>query len=153
MNMELRNAIEYDVEEAYKLFKPLHENVCYSELDPTMETKRTPFITSKEAFIETLKDTNIFFIVLKETEEKVIGYIILPVFNSGIAQIKEIMIAPELKQHGYGKKAVKLLIEGLREDETISIIKVFSATIATDNFYSACNFRFTSGDTYEFKLR
>lgn len=106
MSVELRNVLEYDVEKAYEIFRPLHENVCYSELDPAMETKRTPFITSKEAFVETLKDTNIFFIVLKETEENVIGYIILPVFNNGIAQIKEIMIAPEFKQKGYGKKAM-----------------------------------------------
>lgn len=153
MNIELRNVLEYDVGKAYGVFKLLHENLSYSELDPAMEMERQPFITSKEAFVETLNDTNIFFIVLKETEEKVIGYIILPVFNNGIAQIKEIAIASEFKQKGYGKKAMKLLIEGLREDETISVIKVFSATIATDNFYSACNFRFTSGDTYEFKLR
>lgn len=151
--IELRNALEYGIEEAYKLFKPMHDGLCYSELNQNFEYPRTPFITSIEEFRENLSEDNIFFIVLKENNEKVIGYIMLSVFTSGVAQIREIMITPENRRHNYGRSAVRKLAEGLKEDEEIRKVKVISATIATDNFYSSCNFRWTEGDIYEFRLK
>lgn len=90
---------------------------------------------------------------MKETEEKVVGYIILNAFNNGAAYIKEIMIKSEERRHGYGRRAVKELIEGLKEDEDFKLLKVISATMATDDFYSSCGFRYTSGDVYEHRLR
>lgn len=148
--IDLRNALEYDIEVAYGIFKPLHENLCYSDLDSRWESLRKPKLSDFEAFNDFLKQDNIFFILL---EEKVIGYIMLKVYFSGTAQIEEIMIIAEERRHGYGRKAIKELIEGLKEDEEINSLVAISATMATDEFYSSCGFRYISGDKYEHRLR
>lgn len=151
--VDLRNVLEYDIEVAYGIFKPLHENLCYSEIDSSWEVPSKPIFADFNAFKNSLEETNIFFIVLKEKEERVIGYIILDVFNSGVAQIRQITIKSEERRYGYGRRAVKELIEGLKEDEDLKALTVISATMATDSFYSSCGFRYISGDTYERRLR
>lgn len=152
MPILLRNVLENDTETAYQIFKPMHEGLCYLETDSSSEKPRSPKIKSYEEFCEKLEATNIFFVVLEETRE-IIGYIEFDVFQSGVAQINEIFIIPEQRRHGYGRSAVKELVEGLREDKEIKKIVVISATIATDNFYTSCRFRFTSGDMYELELK
>lgn len=150
LEVDLRNVLEYDIETAYGIFKPMHENLCYSDIDPKLERPRTRKIADFEAFNDFLKENNIFFIVLKE---KIVGYIMLSVFFNGTAQIEEIMVNSEERRHGYARKAIKVLIEGLKEDEEIKRLMVISATMATDNFYSSCGFRYNSGDMYEYRLR
>lgn len=151
VEVDLRNALEYDALESYAIFKPNHENLCYSDIESEPQIQRTSFITSFEQYQKFLEESNIFFITTSEENE--VGYIILDVTTDGTARIREMMIKPEFRGCGYGKKAVKKLLEGLSEDEEIKVVTVFSATIATDNFYSSCNFRYESGDTYKYQLR
>lgn len=153
LEVDLRNVLEYDIETAYEIFKPMHENLYYSDIDPDWKNPRTSKISNMKTFDDFLKDGNIFFIVLKENEEKVIGYIMLNVYFSGTAQIEEIMVKAEERRHGYARRAIKALCEGLKEDEEIERVVVISATMATDNFYSSCNFRYTKGDLYEYRLK
>ena len=151
LKVDIRNVLDYGIESAYEIFKPMHENLCYSDMDSKWEILREPIFTDFKSFESALEYTNIFFIVLEESEEKIVGYIILDAFNSGAAQIKEIMIKPEERKHGYGRRAVKLLMEILKEDEDIKSLCVVSATMATDNFYSSCGFRYSSGNLYEYR--
>ncbi len=153
VEVDIRNVLEYGIESAYEIFKPMHENLCYSDIDASLESPRKPIFPDFDSFKKALEETNIFFIVLKENKEKIVGYIILNAFNDGSAHIKEIMIKSEERRNCYGRRAVKKLIKILEEDEELTCLKVFSATIATDNFYSSCNFRYISGDTYEYRLR
>lgn len=151
--LELRNVLDYEEHKGYEIFKSMHERFKYSDIDPAYETVRAPIIKSFEEFKENLKQTNICFVVLKEDEEKVVGYIIFDVSKEGYAKIQEIVVKPENRRSGFGRKAIKQLIEILREDEEIAKVKVLSATISSDCFFSSCNFRYISEDTYEYKLR
>ena len=151
VEIDLRSALEYDAEKGYAIFMRDYENLSYADYDSSDENPRTPEITSIEQYQKTLELSNIFFII--SSEEGEVGYIILDVYNSGTAQIKEIAVSKEHRRKRYGRRAIKKLIEGLSEDEEISEVVVISATIATDNFYSSCNFRYTSGDMYVYKLR
>lgn len=153
LEVELRNVLESDLESAYEIFKQMHEKLCYSDINPDWEIPRKPLISDFDTFKETLDNTNIFFVDLKGDENKTVGYIILNVYTSGSASIQEIMIKPEERRKGYGRRSLKKLIEVLKEDDEIATVKVISATMATDNFYSSCNFRYTSGDLYEYRLR
>lgn len=153
INLELRNVLEYGIIPAYEAFKELHENLSYSDTSDFPETPRQPLIKNIKEFDEFLKKSNIFFIVLKEEQERIVGYIILDVFNSsGEAKIQEMMVTKKERRRGIGRVAVKSLIDELKEDDTINCVRIFSATMATDNFWSACNFRYLSGDTYEYKF-
>lgn len=133
----------------YQVFKPMHENLSYIDVGSMPSYPRAPTITDYETFIKEIKQNNFFFIDLNGQP---IGYIILDAFNSGISQIREICIIPKYQRHGYGKEAIRQLVEILKADDTISVIKVISATIATDFFYKNCGFHFTTGDTFELQV-
>ena len=152
LKVVLRNVLEYDIKTAYEVFKPMHDNLSYSDIDSKVEYLRKPRYPDFKSFKEALDQINIFFIV-NENEDKVVGYIILDVLNHGPAYINEIMVEREERKRGYGKKAIQALIEGLKEDKDIEVLRVISATMATDNFYSACNFRYIAGDVYEYRLK
>lgn len=151
VDIELRNVLEYDAKTGYEIFMQDYIGLCYLDSSSTKQTPRKPEITNFVQYEEFLKQSNIFFIVSSKDNE--IGYIMLDVFNKGVAQIKEIAIRKEFRHKGYGKQAIKTLIRELKDDEDIKKIVVISATIDTDNFYSSCNFRFISGDMYEYVLR
>lgn len=151
VKIDLRNALEYDVTAGYAIFKPNHENLAYSDIDPKLEFPRTPSINTIQEYQKLLESSNLFFIV-EETGNEV-GYIILDVTTDGTAKIQEMMVKKEFRGRRYGAKAIKALIQGLSEDEEIKEVTVFSATIATDNFYSSCDFRYVGGDTYKYQLK
>ncbi len=141
-------------ESCYNEFKSMHENVCYSEIDSNLETQRPPIIRSFEEYQEFVKQTNIYFII---AENAIVGYIIMDAFydemvRDNVCKIQEIVIKKEYRKQGYGRKAIKQLISELSDTE-YGIVRVFSATIATDNFYSSCNFRYVHGDTYEYRIK
>lgn len=150
IKVDLRNILEYEAKEGYDLFMKEYKDLCYSDSPPSREIPRTPQINSFEQYQEFLKESNIFFIISSEDEE--IGYIILDVFNNGIAQIQEIAICEKYRRNGYGRKAIMELSENLKEDEDIKVIKVYSETIATDRFFDICGFYCVSEDIYEYKL-
>ena len=151
VEIDLRSAIEYEAENGYAIFMRHYENLCYLAENPSLESRREPAISSFEQYQKILEETNIIFIVSSEDGE--IGYLILDVYTSGTAQIKEIMVQRECRRQGYARRAIKLLLENLREDEEIREVTVISASIPTDNFYSSCNFRFVGGDQYTYRLR
>lgn len=145
--LELRYITE--TTEDYTTLKPMHENLCYSDVDSTISTPRTPFITDYNSFVKELGRSNYFFVIL---DGKEIGYIIMDAFLTGICQIKEICIIPELQRRGYGRAALKYLAEALKEDDSISELKAISATLGTDIFYQKCNFLHTNGDSYALQI-
>lgn len=151
VEIDLRNALEYDATAGYAIFRPDYETLCYSDIDTLPEVPRKPQITNFEQYQKFLEESNLFFILADN--EKEVGYIILDVTTSGTAQIKEMLVKKEFRGKGYGRRAVKKLLEELREDEEIKEVVVISATIATDCFYSACNFRYEVGDIYKYQLR
>lgn len=151
--LELRNVLEYGgIIPAYEIFKPIHENVVYSDVPNSPQIIRRMAIKNVKEFDEFLKKSNIFFIFLDGNPDNIVGYIILDVFESGEAKIQEIVIKQEFRMQGFGRRAVKTLIEELKKDKTIKYVRIFSATMATDDFWSACNFRYLYGDTYEYAL-
>lgn len=151
VEVELRNALEYDVIDGYAIFKPDHENLSYLDISTELEVLRTPIIKNIQEYQKLLKNSNLFFIT--ESSGKEIGYIILDVGTDGTAKIQEMMVKKEFRGRGYAKKAIKILLEGLSEDDDIKEVTVFSATIATDCFYSSCGFRYEGGDTYKYQLK
>lgn len=141
-------------ESCYNEFKSMHEDVCYSEIDSSLEVKRKPIIKSFKEYQKCINETNMYFIV---AENAIVGYIIMDAFydekvKENVCKIQEIVIKKEYQKQGYGRKAIKQLITELSGTE-YGIVRVFSATIATDNFYSSCNFRYVYGDTYEYRLK
>lgn len=148
-NIELRNV---DVtQKDYLEFMSMHEKVSYSDVDDKEEVFREPHIHSYEEYQAFIAESNIVFIVC---EDEVKGYIIFDVWDEKpitVAKIQEMVIKKEYRRSGYGKRAIKQLFTELSEND-IDVVRVFSATIATDNFYSSCNFRYKSGDIYEYRL-
>ena len=99
LKVVLRNVLEYDIKTAYEIFKPMHDNLSYSDIDSKVEHLRKPRYPDFKSFKEALDQINIFFIV-NENEDRVVGYIILDVLNHGPAYINEIMVEREERKRG-----------------------------------------------------
>lgn len=145
--LEIRNMEKTEID--YKIFKSMYDNLSYIDIVHVPPFSRPSHFSTFEEFSKAVNTSNFFFIVLDHIE---IGYIILDAYINGVCQIKEIYIIPAYQHRGYGQQVMTQFIADLKKDSTLTVLKVISATIATDKFYTKCGFRFTCGDTYEFHL-
>lgn len=145
--LEIRNMEK--TENDYKIFKSMYDNLSYIDIVHVPPVSRFSHFSTFEEFSNAIKTINFLFIVLDHIE---IGYIILDAYFNGVCQMKEIYIIPAYQRRGYGQQIMAQFIADLKKDNTLKVLKVISATIATDKFYTKCGFRFTCGDTYEFQL-
>lgn len=137
----------------YELFDKLYKFFRYAEIDGKTIPRNNAELSSLETYLEYIRTKgNILFIQEEETNN-VVGYFIMAWFDDGGARIREMYIAEEDQRKGYGKKAVKELIKLVKE-EGFKWVELMSYSIATDNFWSACNFRYTgSNDEYKFHIK
>ena len=144
--LEIRNMEKTEID--YKIFKSMYDNLSYIDIVHVSPVLRPSHFSTFEEFSEAISVGNFFFIVLDHIE---IGYIILDAYLSGVCKIKEFYIIPAYQHRGYGHLVMAQFIAELRKDSTLTVLKVISATIATDKFYTKCGFRYTHGDMYEFQ--
>lgn len=150
--IELKNALDYELYKSYNLFIPIHMGLSYSDISCYEdEEPRENEITTFLEYQRLLEETNVFFIVLGNN--KVVGYVMFDVYENGKALINEIAISRKYRRKGFGKKAIKRLIEILSDYAEITQIKVYSATIGTDEFYVSCGFEWISEATYVYLLK
>lgn len=137
--------------EAYEIFKQLHEKVSYSDIPGSSRRIRTPFIKSYEEYCQEVESESIIFIV-EEWKEKVIGYALVKGFPNNLCKISEMYIDSDFQRVGNGRSAVNQIAE-LAKEEGFTRIQVFSATMATDNFWFRCRFwPINNSDLYERRL-
>ncbi|MBO5397375.1 MAG: GNAT family N-acetyltransferase [Clostridia bacterium] len=145
--LEIRNMEKTEID--YKIFKSMYDNLSYIDIVHVPPVSRSSHFSTFEEFSKSINTANFLFIVLDCIE---IGYIILDAYLSGVCQIREIYIIPAYQHRGYGQQVMAKFIADLKQDYSLKVLKVISATIATDKFYTKCGFRFAYGDTYEFQL-
>lgn len=134
----------------FKAFYEMHVLFRYAEYNPADELEREPVIKDYDDFMEYVQKEWIYFAV---QDGEVIGYAIITAFEDMSVKIEELYVSRKHQREGYGKKFVKKFIEFLKEND-MKRVEVFSATIATDNFWSECNFRSVNGtEMYEYKIK
>lgn len=149
--LNLREAKNTSVD--YELFEGMYERMGYLEIDGATVRRIKGKLSTKEAYEEFLESKGDIMFINYEEIDQIIGYIVLSCYDDGGARIHEMYIEKEHQCRGYGKQVIKNLI-GLLKKEEIKWVELMSATIATDNFWSACNFRFTgSNDTYKYEIK
>lgn len=149
MVLELREAI---VDQAdYNQFETMYKNFEYSEIEGQSFSRSEGVLKTQADYTEYITEKgNILFVELDGT---VIGYAILAWYEDGGVRIHEFHIIKEYQRKGYGKKAVKKLIE-LVKNEGFKWLELMSFSIGTDCFWSACNFRYIGHDEqYEFHIK
>lgn len=139
-------------QEDYEIFMNMHKTFAYSEPCPELKSIRPPVIKNKveyEDFI-TQKGDIVFAI---DDSENVVGYAILQWFEDMACKIQEIYIVEQYQGKHLGKQFVNTIKQVAKEGGFLTI-ELMSYSMATDNFWSACNFRYTgANDKYEFQIR
>lgn len=149
-NLLLREATASSLD--YEQFDGMYQNFRYSEIDGKSIPRNNAVLSTKDAYLHYIdQEGNILFVV-EECSGNVVGYFIMAWYEDGGAKINEMHIIESCQRKGYGKKAVKELIKLVKE-EGFKWIELMSYSIATDNFWSACNFRYIGrDDQYEFHI-
>lgn len=151
MKLQLREATSS--QEDYSKFEEMYKNFRYAEIDGKMIPRSKLVLETKEKYMHYIdQEGNVLFIV-EECSGNIVGYFIMAWYEDGGAKINEMHIVESCQRKGYGKKAVKELISLVKE-EGFKWIELMSYSIATDNFWSACNFRYIGrDDQYEFHIK
>ncbi len=130
----------------YETFMAMHEKFSYVHEDGT-EFTRNPVVNDYEKFKICTQNEELFIATLGD---EVIGYAIACGYTDGVCKIKEIYVKPEVRRKGLGKKFVEQ-IEKVAQNEGFRKIQLNSVSMATDNFWSYCNFRpLNNSALYEF---
>lgn len=121
----------------YETFKKMHLDFRYAEVNETEERVRNTVIKNYEDYYEYAEKEWIYFAV---KDGKVIGYVIITAYDDMGVKLEEIYITKAFQRKGHGKKFVKKIIEFLKENG-MKQVELFSATMATDNFWAECKFK------------
>lgn len=137
----------------YDLFEGMYKVFRYAEIDDKTIPRTSGTLTTFEAYLEYITNKGNILFIQEDGTDKVIGYFIMSWYEDGGARVNEMYITEDNQRKGYGKKAVKALI-ALVKEEGFKWVELMSYSIATDNFWSACNFRYTgSNDEYKFHIK
>ncbi len=120
----------------YETFMEMHQSFAYIHEDETF-LERNPVIKDYESFKEHAQNEEIFVAM---SEGQVIGYAIGYGYTEGVCKIHEIYVKPEARRRGVGRKFVEQ-IKQVAKNEGFRKIQLNSVSMATDNFWSSCNFR------------
>lgn len=134
----------------YETFQKMHMNFRYAEVNDVEERVRNAVIKNYEDYYEYAEKEWVYFAV---KDNNVIGYVVITAYEDGGVKLQEVYITKEFQRKGHGKKFVKKIIEFLKENG-MKQVEVFSATMATDNFWAECRFRSVKGSemfVYEIK--
>lgn len=135
----------------YEIFKEMHLNFRYAEIDCDGEMARKPVIKNYEDYFEYVENEWIYFAVTDSDE--VVGYVVFTAYEDMSLKIQEIYINKKSQRKGKGKKFVGKIIE-MAKDEGFKKIELFSATMATDAFWAHCSFRSVNGsEMFEYQIR
>ena len=136
----------------YEIFKKMHLSFRYAEVNETEERARNAVIKNYEDYYIYADNEWIYFAV-KDCKE--IGYVVITAYDDLTVKLEELYIATEFQRKGNGKKFVKKIIEFLKEcGMSIKKLEVFSATMATDNFWAECKFRSVNGsEMFEYVMK
>lgn len=134
----------------YKTFNQMHLAFRYAEINPNLEMERKPVIKDYEDYYIYAGNEWIYF-AMKDGDE--IGYVVMTAYDDMSVKLEEVFICKKYQQKGNGKKFVKKIVEFLK-DNGMKKVEVFSATMATDAFWAACNFRSVNGsEMFEYEIK
>lgn len=134
----------------YETFKQMHLKFRYAEINAADELERKAVIKNYEDYYEYAEKEWVYFAV---KDGDVIGYVILTAYDDMSVKLEEVYIEKSCQRKGYGKKFVKKIVEFLKE-EGMKRVEVFSATMATDNFWAECRFRSINGsEVFEYVIK
>lgn len=125
----------------YETFKQMHFQFRYAEMNTAEELERKAVIRSYEDYYEYAQKEWIYFAV---KDGEAVGYVVLTAYDDMTVKLEEVYIKKSCQRNGYGVKFVKKIIEFLKENG-MKKVEVFSATMATDNFWAECRFRSVNG--------
>lgn len=136
----------------YEIFKKMHLSFQYAEVNETEERARNAVIKNYEDYYMYADNEWIYFAV---KDCNVIGYVVITAYDDLTVKLEELYIAKEFQRKGNGKKFVKKIIRFLKEcGMPIKKLEVFSATMATDNFWAECKFRSVNGsEMFEYVMK
>ena len=148
IKIELRVAEANQVD--YDLFDKMDSAMRYSE-DDDVEMERKKQFQSYEEYDRYLADLGTIIFINLEGADEPIGFFRVTGFKDNSLKINDMYITKANQGKGYGKKAVKQLIEDLKDD--FERFFLMSYSIATDCFWSSCSFRVNEGGYSEFKIK
>lgn len=142
----------------FDVFFRMHCDCEYAELPGWPTTKRAPVIKNYDMYKAEVEVEGIVFILRKEYNSEnqvIVGYAVVSAnqHKPEACKIEELYIDKAYQRKGFGHSAV-WCIDRLAKEEGFKQLEVFSATAATDKFWTVCGFFSLDGsDVYVRRIR
>jgi amino-acid N-acetyltransferase len=77
--------------------------------------------------------------VVADDHGRIVGCAALEIYSSKLAELRSLVVAPEYRGQGLGKRLVEAVLEAARSEEILEVM----AITASEDFFRSCGFDYT----------
>lgn len=101
----------------------------------------SPFVEQRKLLPRTIAELALLLpnYFVAESAGRIVGCAALEIYSSKLAELRSLVVSPELQGHGVGKRLVQACVDRARDEEILEVMAITSA----EEFFQSCGFDFT----------
>ncbi|MFN0056361.1 MAG: GNAT family N-acetyltransferase [Planctomycetales bacterium] len=100
-----------------------------------------PFVEQKKLLPRTIDELALLLpnYFVADAGGRLVGCVALEIYSSKLAEVRSLVVAPDVQGRGVGKRLVEACVQRARDEQILEVMAITSA----EEFFQSCGFDFT----------